>query len=62
VDGKSLTIRHHGETVTVEPDQTVELAIPPVEARPVPRQPPGRVPAKRRPLPGAQAFDPGTGG
>ena len=32
VDGKSLVIRHHGETVTVEPDQTVELAIPPDRA------------------------------
>ena len=62
VDGKSLVIRHHGETVTVEPDQTVELAIPKIESRPVPRQPVGRAPAKRRPPPGVQAFDPATQG
>jgi alpha,alpha-trehalose phosphorylase len=49
VDGHSAQIRHHGETVTIEPDHTVELPIPPIEARPAPSQPPGRVPTPRRP-------------
>ena len=57
-----VEIRHHGETVTVQPDQTVELAIPPIVPRPAPRQPPGRAPAKRRPSPGAQRFDPASQG
>ncbi|HEY5430796.1 MAG TPA: glycosyl hydrolase family 65 protein [Solirubrobacteraceae bacterium] len=29
LDGRSLEIRHHGDPVTVEPGQTVELEIPP---------------------------------
>jgi alpha,alpha-trehalose phosphorylase len=49
VDGKSLEIGHHGERVTLEPDQTLELEIPRVTTPPAPTQPPGRVPAKRRP-------------
>ena len=51
VDGQSLDIRHHGTAVTVEPDQTLELAIPRLEAQTPPKQPPGRAPAKRRPPP-----------
>ena len=49
VDGKSLEIRHHGDRVTVEPGQVLELEIPPLTLRPTPTQPPGRVPTKRRP-------------
>jgi alpha,alpha-trehalose phosphorylase len=48
VDGQPLEIRHHGETVTVEPDQTLELPIPRLAPRPRPRQPPGREPAHRQ--------------
>jgi alpha,alpha-trehalose phosphorylase len=51
VDGRSLEIRHHGQAVTVEPGQTLELPIPPRRQLPAPSQPPGREPAKRRPPP-----------
>ena len=51
VDGQSLDIRHHGEAVTVEPDQTVTRTIPRLDPRPAPTQPPGREPARRRPPP-----------
>ncbi len=34
VDGQSLEIHHHGEQATVEPDKTLELAIPRLPARP----------------------------
>jgi alpha,alpha-trehalose phosphorylase len=49
VDGHSLDIRHHGETVTVEPDQTLELPIPRIAPLPRPGQPHGREPRRRRP-------------
>jgi alpha,alpha-trehalose phosphorylase len=49
VDGRALEIRHYDDAVTVEPGQTLELEIPPLTVRPAPRQPPGRVPTKRRP-------------
>ena len=51
VDGRSLEIRHYGEQATVEPDHTLELAIPRLHPRAAPSQPPGRAPAKRRPPP-----------
>ena len=51
VDGQSVDILHHGDEVTVEPDKTLELAIPHLHPRPAPSQPPGRAPAKRRPPP-----------
>ncbi|MFL5863817.1 MAG: glycoside hydrolase family 65 protein [Solirubrobacteraceae bacterium] len=51
VDGHSLEIRHHGDAVTVEPGQTLELPIPAQRQRPAPTQPRGRQPAKRRPPP-----------
>jgi alpha,alpha-trehalose phosphorylase len=50
-DGTSLEIRHHGHKATIEPDTTLELAIPRLHPRPAPRQPPGRAPNKRRPMP-----------
>jgi alpha,alpha-trehalose phosphorylase len=50
-DGHSLEISHHGQKATVEPDATLELAIPRLHPRPTPSQPPGRAPAKRRPPP-----------
>jgi alpha,alpha-trehalose phosphorylase len=49
VDGPPLEIRHYDEQVTVEPDRTLELAIPRLQPRPAPSQPPGRAPVKRRP-------------
>jgi alpha,alpha-trehalose phosphorylase len=51
IDGKSVDIRHHGSDHTVEPGKALELAIPRLHTRPAPKQPPGRVPAKRRPPP-----------
>src|SRR6185312_3089461 len=51
VDGKSLQMSHHGEQITVEPGKTLERAIPRLQPRPAPRQPPGRAPTKRRPPP-----------
>ncbi|HTU97391.1 MAG TPA: glycoside hydrolase family 65 protein [Solirubrobacteraceae bacterium] len=51
VDGHSLDITHHGDDVTIEPGKTVERAIPRLQPRPAPTQPPGRVPTKRRPPP-----------
>ncbi len=47
VDGKSLELRHHGERAIVEPDQTLELEIPPIKPRTRPTQPPGRAPKRR---------------
>ena len=49
VDGTPLEIRHHGDPVVLEPDQTLELKIPPLTPRPAPTQPPGREPTRRRP-------------
>jgi alpha,alpha-trehalose phosphorylase len=49
VDGTPLEIRHHGDRATVEPDQTLELEIPPLTPRPAPTQPAGREPTRRRP-------------
>jgi alpha,alpha-trehalose phosphorylase len=51
VDGTSLEIKHHGERAVIEPDQTLELEIPPITPRPAPTQPPGRAPTRRRPPP-----------
>jgi alpha,alpha-trehalose phosphorylase len=47
VDGSPLELTHHGEPVTLTKTEPVTLAIPPVPARPAPRQPHGRVPAPR---------------
>jgi alpha,alpha-trehalose phosphorylase len=49
VDGEPLDIDHHGEPAVVQPDQTLELEIPALRARPAPTQPPGREPVQRRP-------------
>ncbi len=51
VDGHSLDVHHYGEKLTVEPDKTVKRAIPRLEPRTAPKQPPGRVPVRRRPSP-----------
>jgi alpha,alpha-trehalose phosphorylase len=49
IDGEPLDIAHHGDPVTVQPDQTLELEIPALRPRPAPVQPPGREPIRRRP-------------
>jgi alpha,alpha-trehalose phosphorylase len=48
VDGDALEISHHGDRVTVEPGQPLELEVPPIQPRPEPSQPPGRAPRRRR--------------
>ena len=49
--GDAVEAAHHGEPITVEPGEPVTRAIPPAPRRPRPSQPPGRAPARRRPLP-----------
>jgi alpha,alpha-trehalose phosphorylase len=46
--GDSLEIAHYGETLNITGADPVTCAIPPVQARDLPRQPPGRAPARRR--------------
>jgi alpha,alpha-trehalose phosphorylase len=47
-EGAALEITHHGDRVTVPPDEPLTLEIPPAPQRPEPRQPPGREPRRRR--------------
>jgi alpha,alpha-trehalose phosphorylase len=47
-EGDSLGISHHGDRVTLEPDEPLRLRIPPAPNRPEPHQPPGRSPVRRR--------------
>ncbi len=49
LDGAKLSLAHHGEAITISPDQSQALAIPPAPALPMPHQPRGRQPARRRP-------------
>jgi alpha,alpha-trehalose phosphorylase len=49
LEGEELTIRHYGRAVTVKPDKTISRTIPAVRAGESPRQPPHRVPNRRRP-------------
>ncbi|MFJ3306589.1 glycoside hydrolase family 65 protein [Streptomyces sp. NPDC086549] len=44
LDGEPLTIHHHGEPVTLDPDGPAVRAVPPVICRPAPEQPPHRAP------------------
>jgi len=48
VDGDALEVSHHGDRITVEPGQPLELDVPPIQSRPEPTQPPGRAPRRRR--------------
>jgi alpha,alpha-trehalose phosphorylase len=48
--GASLEVTHHGATITLVPDEPVTRSIPKLPTRKVPPQPPGRAPARRRPL------------
>ncbi|MDG6108120.1 glycoside hydrolase family 65 protein [Dactylosporangium aurantiacum] len=48
VDSGKMTLRHHGEQFTVEPDKPVTLRVPPPRpATPAPHQPAGREPRRR---------------
>jgi alpha,alpha-trehalose phosphorylase len=47
--GASLEIVHHGDRVTVGPDEPATCAIPPAPHLERPRQPPGREPRRRAP-------------
>jgi alpha,alpha-trehalose phosphorylase len=55
VTGDDLTVRHHGEEITVRAGEPVVRPLPPVTPGPVPDQPPGRAPARRR-----DALDPAS--
>ncbi|MEV0133915.1 glycosyl hydrolase family 65 protein [Dactylosporangium sp. NPDC050688] len=48
VESGKMTMRHHGERFTVEPDKPVTLRVPPPRpATPAPHQPAGREPQRR---------------
>ena len=47
--GEPLEIVHHGDKATLEPETALTLSLPPAPQRVPPSQPPGRVPARRRP-------------
>ena len=47
--GEAVGIAHHGEALTVSPDEPVTRPIPPAPDRDEPAQPPGRAPRRRRP-------------
>jgi alpha,alpha-trehalose phosphorylase len=49
LEGRDLKIRHHGRALTVQPEKPVSRAIPRLKPGDPPRQPPGRVPQRRRP-------------
>jgi alpha,alpha-trehalose phosphorylase len=48
-EGAPLEITHHGETVSLTAEKPVTRTIAAPPARDVPKQPPGRAPARRRP-------------
>jgi alpha,alpha-trehalose phosphorylase len=47
-EGDALEITHHGDRTTLEPDEPLQLKVPPAPHRPEPKQPPGRAPMQRR--------------
>ncbi|MFF4487993.1 glycoside hydrolase family 65 protein [Streptomyces sp. NPDC001544] len=47
LDGAPLTIRHHGEPLTLSTDDPAVRAVPPAKKRPAPEQPPHRAPSRR---------------
>jgi alpha,alpha-trehalose phosphorylase len=49
LQGDSLEIEHHGETVKLETDSALMRPIPSAPQRQAPEQPAGRAPARRRP-------------
>jgi alpha,alpha-trehalose phosphorylase len=48
--GEALEFGHHGDQVTVKPDEPLVVAIPKIKRRRPPRQPRGRAPVRRQPL------------
>jgi alpha,alpha-trehalose phosphorylase len=50
LEGEPLEIHHHGDPVQVDGDHPHARSIPPLEPGPEPHPPPGREPARRRPL------------
>ncbi len=48
-DGESLDLTHHGEPITVEPEDELRLPIPEIDGGPEPTQPKGRAPDRREP-------------
>ncbi|HET8952339.1 MAG TPA: glycosyl hydrolase family 65 protein, partial [Solirubrobacteraceae bacterium] len=48
MEGDALEISHHGDRITLEPDEPLALKVPPAPHRPEPTQPPGRAPMRRR--------------
>lgn len=48
LEGEPLDVTHHGARITVSQEKAVTEAIPRAPARPAPRQPPGREPARRQ--------------
>jgi alpha,alpha-trehalose phosphorylase len=49
LEGDRLEVSHHGETVELAAGRPAVRAIPPLEERPAPVQPPGRAPVRRTP-------------
>jgi alpha,alpha-trehalose phosphorylase len=49
LQGAPLDVAHHGDNVTLVPDEPVTRPIPKPPSREAPAQPPGRAPARRRP-------------
>ena len=47
-EGDALEITHHGDRITIEPDEPLTIKVPPAPHRPEPTQPPGRAPMRRR--------------
>ena len=50
-EGDALEISHHGDRITLEPEEPLSLEVPPSTHRPEPTQPPGRAPMRRRAIP-----------
>ena len=49
LQGASLDVAHHGDTVTLMPDEPVTRPIPKLPSRKAPAQPQGRAPVRRQP-------------
>jgi alpha,alpha-trehalose phosphorylase len=55
--GDPLDVAHHGDNVTLTPDEPVTRPIPKPPSREAPAQPPGRAPARRRPTEAQRLSD-----
>ncbi|HET6944650.1 MAG TPA: glycoside hydrolase family 65 protein [Gaiellaceae bacterium] len=56
LEGEPLELSHHGESMTVEMDSPVTMAVPPIAERSRPEQPAGRRPVSRRSDPSQRAV------